>query len=418
MKLININYLRSGRRRRGALPAACWTLLLALSLIGAAPASAASQPSLQVRLASEGDSGYLGAKTQPAFPGSPTTYLVRLRNVGDQADHFLITGTASGTGFAVSYSDGVSAAGFSTELLNPGASFTFSVQVAPAALPLGVDYRVTVQAASSAAQLSQVITDTVSCSSSAAVVLSAPPDGFGPPGSVVNYPYTVTNAGNSANSFTLSLPGPAAWPGAIFADNGAGGGVAGDGVRQPGETTPSASTGVLAPGATYRFFVEVAVPPGSTDGARADTRVLASGAGDPVPRGEDQVTTSAVASAVSVAESVRNLTQGGAFAPGSNAVPGDTLEYRMSVTNSGSLPATLVGISSAVPTSTVVLPASLRVDSSPAGEGGACPAALCGWVRQASAGIVAHLGQGASEEAGGSLAPRSTLYVFFRVQVE
>jgi uncharacterized repeat protein (TIGR01451 family) len=401
-------------------------------LLGTAQAYAGYQPDLLVKLDSESDTAYLGAgvspplplpsKSQAAFPGAPALYRVKLTNAGDQRDSFLIRGTGTGVGFTVSYADGVSDAaaspgGFPTADLAPGESLSFLVRVAPAALPLGVSYRVSIEAASQndPAKLDQLKTETVSCSSSAALTLSAPPDGFGPPGRTINYPYLVTNVGNLPNSFTLALASPAGWSGAIYADDGVGGGIAGDAVRQAGENTVSTSTGVLAPGASYRFFVAVTVPPGSRDGAYADTQISATGTG---ASAADQVTTSAVSAAVSVGESVRNLTQGSAFAPTANALPGDTLEYRMAVTNSGSQPAGSVGISSALPASTAAVAPGPWIATSPAGEGSPCAAATCGWVRQAGGSIVAHLGAGATETAGGSLPPGQTLYVFFRVQVQ
>ena len=435
MKLININRCRRPRAAGKALLALACLVVLMLPLTGGGAACAGYQPDLLVRLASQGDVDYLGggvfettaalqSKSQAAFPGFPASYRVQLRNAGDQADRFLIRGTGSGSGFAVSYGDGVSAAapeGFTTGELKPGESLSFSVLVTPAALPLGVSYRVTIDASSLGASgngfamLDEVKTETVSCSSSAAVTLSVPQDSVGAPGSVVSYPYTLTNVGNAVNSFSLAVASAAGWPAAIYADDGAGGGVAGDGVRQPGETVPSASSGALAPGASYRFFVAVSVPAGSADGTHADVRLTATGAG---AAAADLVTTSALTATVSVAESVRNLTQGGAFASGANALPGDTLEYRMAVTNSGSTPASAVGVASALPASTTSVPGSFRVGSSATGEGSACPAALCGWVSEAGGSIVAHLGAGATDAAGGDLAPGSTLYVFFRVQVE
>jgi len=394
------------------------------------------QADLLVRLGSEGDAAYLGggvieanaqlqSKSQAAFPGLPAAFRVKLTNAGNQSDKFLIKGTASGASFTVSYGDGVSDAalsgGFTTADLLPGESLSFSVQVAPAALPLGADYRVTVDvsslqaAAAGQVKADQVKMETISCANSAAVTLSAPPDGLGSPGNVVNYPYTVTNVGNAANSFVLSVQSPADWTSALYADDGAGGGVAGDALRQAGESVPSTSTGVLAPGASYRFFLAQTVPAGSADGTHADTRVSAVGVGT---SGVDQVTTSASAATITLAESVRNLTQGGAFAPRANALPGDTLEYRMAVTNSGSVPATSVGISSAVPTNTTTLPGSFWIGTLASGEGSACAEPLCGFVRLTGGSIVAHLGSGASEVAGGSLLPGTTLYVYFRAQVE
>jgi uncharacterized repeat protein (TIGR01451 family) len=436
MKLVKINKSRCCHGGPKSRVAAACGLLLLLPLLAGAQDPPLYQPDLLVRLGSEGDAAYLGAgvfeasaqlqsKSQAAFPGLPAAFRVKLTNAGNQSDKFLVRGTASGASFTVSYGDGAGgvalSGGFTTADLLPGESLSFSVQVTPAALPLGADYRVTIDASSlqgaaaGQVKVDQVKMETISCSSSAAVTLSAPPDSFGPPGSVVNYPYTVTNVGNTPDSFALSVQSPAGWPGALYADDGAGGGVAGDAVRQAGESVSSATTGVLVPGASYHFFLAQTVPAGSADGTHADTRVSAAGVG---ASGVDQVTTSASAATISTAESVRNLTEGGAFAPNANALPGDTLEYRMAVTNSGSLPATFVGISSAVPANTTALPGSLWIGTVASGEGSACTAALCGFVRLTGGSIVAHLGSGASEAAGGSLLPGTTLYVYFRAQVE
>jgi len=434
MKLNKTNAILRGWSRRAPLLGAACCLLLSLPL-GTASAHAGYQPDLLVKLASEGDAAYLGAglfettalaqsKTGAAFPGTPASYRVLLRNAGDQPDSFQLRGSGALTGVALRVLDpsGVDRAaaltsGFATATLAPGESLSFLVQVTPLAFLLGASFRVGMEAASVSdpGKTDQVKTETVACGSSAALILSTPPDGSGPPGSVVNYPYTATNVGNTGNSFTLAVAGPTGWSSALYADDGAGGGIAGDGVRQPGENSASASTGPLAPGASYRFFLAVQIPAGSADGARADVLVSATGQG---ASGSDQVATSATSAAISLGESVRNLTQGGAFASGANALPGDILEYRMSVTNSGSAPASAVGLTSAVPASSSTVPGSLWVSSSPAGEGSPCAAPACGSVRETAGSIVAHLGRGASDAAGGSLAPGSTLYVFFRVQVE
>lgn len=409
--------------------------LLLLILSVPLQAWAAYQPDLLVKLASEGNSAYLGggvfeataelqSKSQPAFPGTPALFDVLLKNAGDQPDSFKVQGIGSSAGAQVRFldpdgSDRTAAltAGFVTPLLAPGESLVYRVQVTPVSFLLGASFRVSVEAASAAepARLDQVKTETVACSSSAALTVSAPPDAFGPPGTVVNYPYTVTNVGNTSNSFTLSVATPAGWASAIYADDGAGGGVAGDAVRQAGETILAVSTGSLAPGASYRFFVAVSIPAGSKDGAHVDTRLFATGVG---AAAMDQVTTSATTATVVVAENVRNLTQGGPFANSASAQPGDTLEYRMAVTNSGTLPATSVGVLSPVPANTVAVPGSLRIATSPTGDGSACAAGVCGSVHHSGSSIVAQLGEGTTESTGGTLFPGKTLYVFFRVQVE
>lgn len=431
MKLTEIN---TNLSRRESLKWLCALSLLVL-FSAASVAWAGFQPDLMVKLAAEPDSAYLGAgvfestaqlqsKSQPAFPGTPALFRVLVKNAGDQPDSILLQGTGVLSGTEIRFIDpgGVDrtaqlGARFATPQLAPGESASYLVQVTPTLFQLGASFRVSVQGTSlgDATKLDQVKTETVACSSTAAVILSAPPDGFGPPGTVVNYPYTLTNVGNTANSFALSISTPSGWSGALYADDGAGGGVAADAVRQAGETTPVAATGTLSPGASFRFFLAVTIPPGSGDGAHGDIQLSAAGPGAVAA---DQVTTSAVNAAILVSEAVRNLTKGGVFATSASVLPGELLEYRMSVTNAGTLPASSVTLTSPLPGNSSTVPGTLRISTSPSGDGPPCAAALCGTLQGAPGNLVARLGSGATESSGGTLQPGKTLYVFFRVQVE
>ncbi len=435
MLLIRINSINLTPRSPRILLAQVCLILLAALLIGEKGAEAGYQPDLMGRGESTAGGSYLGegvfessassqSLTQPSFSGATVPYRLLLKNAGDAPDSFLLKGTASGNGFTVRYLDAtgaelpaaLSGAGYLTEVLAPGGSLSLQLLVTPTALAAGASYRVLVSAASQSdpAALDQLKTETVVCGLTAAVTVSTPGDGSGAPGSIVNYPYTVTNVGNSANSFALSISG-SSWPSAIYADDGAGGGIAADGIRQAGENRQSASTGPLDPGVAYRFFVAVTVPANVSDRDRADTALAVSGEG---AGGADRVTTSAVAAVITVAESVRNLTRGGHFAFAGSALPGETLEYRMAVTNSGSLPATSVGIDTPLPASTTPVAGTFWIGASAGGDGSPCEPAQCGQVRESAGSVVARLGQGATDAAGGILLPGKTLYVFFRVQVQ
>ncbi|MBU5637011.1 DUF11 domain-containing protein [Geomonas sp. Red69] len=399
-------------------------------------ALAACQPDLMVRLASETDAAYLGggvyestavlqSRSQPAYPGLPAQFRVLLKNAGDQPDRFLLTGPGSGGGVAVSYLDAagvdreaaLSGAGYLSALLAPGESQVLLVRVSPTAFTPGASYRVAVTAVSVGDPLAvdQAKTETVACLGTAAVVVSAPPDGSGAPGTVVNYPYTVTNVGNGDNAFALSVTLPGGWRGELFADDGAGGGTAGDGIRQGGESRGSTGTGNLAPGASYRFFLAVTVPESGSDGARGESLLSVSGDG---ASGTDRVNTTAVAPVVLLSEGVRNLTRGGIFAANADAVPGDLLQYRMAVTNGGSAPATSVAIDSPIPPGLSVAPDSLLLSLAPTGEGSPCPATECGLARIADGTLTAQLGEGATVATGGSLSPGKTIYLFFKAQIQ
>ena len=436
MKLVNVNNDNSANARPRLLGLQLSCVLFFLVFMGIEAYAAGFQPDLLVKLASEGDASYLGGgvfetdaltqtKSQPAFPGNSAIFRVLLKNAGDAPDSFVIKGAWNDNGLAVRYLDdggvdrsaALSGAGYATGTMAPGASVSFLLQVTPALLPLGASYRFTVTAASAsdASKIDQLKTESIACSSTAAVTVSAPPDNWGFPGVVVNYPYTVTNVGSAANSFTLSVTSNSSWPGSIYADDGAGGGIAADGIRQSGENRETVATGTLAPGAPYRFFVAVTVPESSVNRSRVDTHLAVKGEGT---GGFDQVTTSAIAALITVAEDVRNLTRGGPFAAIADALPGDTLEYRMTITNSGSAAATSLGIDNPLPASSACLPGSLWIGTSSGGDGPHCALAECGTVRESAGNIIARLGQGATDAAGGSLLPGKTLYVYYRVQVE
>jgi uncharacterized repeat protein (TIGR01451 family) len=416
--------LRPSARRLGLLAPVCGISMLLL-LMGAAQAFAESRPDLLVSPDATGAT-YLGggifeasasslqSQSQPAFPGKPASFRVRLN--ADQAGSFRIKGTGGGNGFTVRFLDGTLdraaelPGGFDLDLA-AGDSRIFLLQVTPDPdqIKAGASYPVLISAAFANNPdiiVDQVRAQTVSCVNSAAVTISTPPDGSDAPGKVVRYAYTVTNVGSDSDSFTLSADTTVGWSNAI---------LAGDGV------TSVTRTPQLAPGEPYSFMVAVTIPVASPDGRRAITTLSVIGsnlAGGTRASGTDSVTTSAKAATISVAEEVRNLTRGGAFAVHADALPGDTLEYRMAVTNSGLAAASSVGIRSAVPASTACLPGSLWIGSSASGEGSACAAELCGWVRESGGSIVAHLGEGATAAAGGSLMPGKTLYVYFRVRVE
>lgn len=434
MRLVDINKLPPRAKGPWFLTAQLCCALFFLLLMGG-EALAAYRADLMLRVATEADSSYLGAgvyeaaavtqtRSQAAYTGIPAQFKVLLRNAGDENDSFVLTAPASGSAFTVSYLDqggvdraaALSGSGYRTPILAPGEALTLLVQVLPVQFTLGASYRVAVTAVSvgDPFAVDQVKTETVACGLTAAVTVSAPPDGSGAPGSVVNYPYTVTNVGNAVNSFTLSLPG-GGWRGELYADDGAGGGTAGDGVRQPGETRSCTSTGPLAPGNSYRFFLAVTVPETGTDGARAEALLAVAGDG---ANGTDRVTTNAIAAVLAVTEGVRNLTQGGIFSADANALPGDLLQYRMGITNSGSAPATAVGIESPLPSGLTLQPDSLRISLAADGEGASCAALQCGSARLAEGSIVARLGEGATETAGGTLLPGRTLYLFFKAQVQ
>ena len=161
------------------------------------------------------------------------------------------------------------------------------------------------------------------------VAVTAPADQSVPSNTAAYYAYTLTNTGNASNTFNLSaLSAPPGWGVVLYADDGAGGGIANDGVHQAGETTVVASTGALAADATYRFFMAVTVPAGTANGTTDTTTLTVVGTGDAGAGDDtsDAVTTTAQAPALTLAKDVRNVTAGGAFGAAANATPTQILE--------------------------------------------------------------------------------------------
>jgi hypothetical protein len=143
--------------------------------------------------------------------------------------------------------------------------------------------------------------------------LPSPSGQTGGPGTQVYYPYSVTNNANCTDTVTFEALNAAgeAWMLALLLDNGAGGGIAGDGVHQPGENDSLSSSLSLAPGETVHFFLMVTIPPAAANGASSTNIVTVknqsgTGAEDnwPAANGRDsqshQTTTTCVTGALAV----------------------------------------------------------------------------------------------------------------------
>jgi uncharacterized repeat protein (TIGR01451 family) len=269
-----------------------------------------------------------------------------------------------------------------------------------------------------------------------------PVDQSVPSNTVAYYAYILTNTGNDNNTYALSAASGAggnSWTVTLYADDGAGGGTANDGIHQAGETTVTSSTGVLAGGATYRFFLAVTVPAGTANGQTDDSVLTVNGAnGGAADDTTDTVTTTAQAPALSVLKNVRNVTTGGTFDNTANAAPTQTLEYRVTVTNNGTVNATSVVLTDSDNANTTYVPGSMRIGPSNAyggagnlnpGDGNSdsafpmpCNLAACGHGHvDGSGNVTAYLGNTANDGAagpGGTITTGQTIYVYFRVTVD
>lgn len=244
------------------------------------------------------------------------------------------------------------------------------------------------------------------------------------------YACTVTNTGNANNTFTLSASTPL-WTTVLYRDDGAGGGVADDGIHTAGEVTVTGSTGEIAADASYKFFVAATVPAGTANATTALTSLTVTGTGDATVADDssDTMTTTALAPALTVVKNLRNLSTAGTFDTSANAKPLQTLEYRLEVTNGGTVQATEVVLQETVNANLEYLPGTMRYGATATySEGSAitdaasgdavCAAPECGTGAYSAGVITFRLGAGATEAAGGALPTTKTVYVYFHAKVK
>ena len=282
-------------------------------------------------------------------------------------------------------------------------------------------------------------TTTVTVQTVYAVTVNTPVDQSGGASALINYAYTVTNMSNVANTFNLSAASEAAgetWTATLYADDGA---SPNDGIRDGDENTVIASTGSLAAGANYKFFVEVTIPDSGSNPTTDDTILTVIGTGDAtaVDDTSDTVTTTASVPNLSIVKQVRNVTDSGSFANTATADPGDILEYQIAITNDGASSAEVVVLSDTDNANTTYVPGSIWIGSDgTASNGGSnvneddnntgaedCGLAndTCGHGNDDGSGnITIYAGSNATEIVGGSLAGGgvSTVYVYFQVTVD
>lgn len=290
--------------------------------------------------------------------------------------------------------------------------------------------------------LSNIVTVTVA--DVFAVTISAPADSSGNSNTVVYYPYTLTNTSNASDTFALSVASSAGgntFVPTLYADDGAGSGIANNNIHETGETTVINSTGALVADQQFKFFVGVLVTQSTANGQTDDTvlTVVGNGAGAGVADDtSDTVVTTALAPALTVAKKVRNVTALGAFSVGPiSAKPAETLEYQVQVTNAGAVQATSAVLSDILNANVTYVAGSLWAGSNVAtfngagnfqksdGTGGEnspvaqpnCLSDACGAANHTAGLIKFFLGTTANETTGGTLAPASTVYAYYRVTV-
>ena len=188
----------------------------------------------------------------------------------------------------------------------------------------------------------------------AAAVNTFAPDGAqtGVPGSVVFYPHTF-NAG-LAGSVTfattfVATPAVPGWSQAIYRDTNCNGAL--DGAEG---AAPLAGAVAVVPGSAVCIIVRDSIPGAAPYNAQNVISVTATFNGTTNYVRTDTTTVGAAAGAgLTLAKTVRNVTQGGAAGTAGTALPNDILEYAITYTNTSAGTVSAIVITDATPSFTL-----------------------------------------------------------------
>jgi uncharacterized repeat protein (TIGR01451 family) len=367
-----------------------------------------------------------------ANPGTVTTFTLVVQNLGAAADSFDLAASTD-----VSFGSLTLPAGWTVGFRNAGGAIITSTGVLPGGGSVQVFADVTIPAGAPPSTTSlyfRALSPTSSLSDrlhNAVVVnpvrsLSLAPNNTGQvaPGGTITYSHLLVNNGNvlegdGINS-TVSLTianSQASWSAVVYHDANNNGVIdAGDPVVTDLTFVSNGGAG-LDPGETVRLLVQVASPPGAPLGmVNIDTLTATTanvGLTTPVPAvvSATDITTVVTSDLTLVKEQALDAandgTPDGAFGTAditTGAVPGAAIRYRITVTNTGTSPATQVRVFDTTPAFTTYTTA-----------GGAAPAAT-------SPGSVvtvpANGAAGAFEFDIGTLAPGASAVITFGVLID
>jgi uncharacterized repeat protein (TIGR01451 family) len=167
------------------------------------------------------------------------------------------------------------------------------------------------------------------------------------------HPFTVTNTGNSNDTFELVSWGKH-WVWEIWRDLD-GNEIIDDGDYQITDTDGDGApdTGEIVPGGANGFVARTTLPAGSPDGQLGLHIVTATSSVDPTISDTSKKTTAVHAPVLTLAKSV---------APAGDQLRGTVLTYTTTYTNSGSGHATAVALVDQIPANTTYVPGSIKVD--------------------------------------------------------
>jgi uncharacterized repeat protein (TIGR01451 family) len=173
------------------------------------------------------------------------------------------------------------------------------------------------------------------------------------PGDTLEYQIKYTNGG-SAPATNVKITDQIA-PGQTYVAGSCTGGCTFD----ANTNTISWTIASVAPGDTVDLRFKVTVNPDAANGATIKNVAVVTTNEEPGSTNSDETTVTVSAAPKSaLKKEVRNVTTNGSFGTSTDASPGDTLEYQLTYTNTGSGPATNVVISDPIPNKTTFVSCS------------------------------------------------------------
>jgi len=313
------------------------------SLANAAPAGATSVDLVNASQFTPGDTIIINGQTL-------TVGSVSVNTVTFASGQSLVNAAAAGVTVSERGNTPVS----DTGVINAGASKDF---VAVVSVPSGVTpntYTVTLTSTSTNDNTKfDQISNSLVVPAFKTFTLVANRSGSAPAGGVLFYDHTLTNTGNTTETYNLSAS--AGTHGFTY---------------QVMDTSNNiiTTTGPLNPGQSFNFKIKVIIPAGTPAGT-VDNTVVTGQVGSNTQSNTD--TTTVVSGLISLTKSVVNKgTSGNDNNPGITGKPGEILEYRIQYENIGSADALNCVITDLIPANTTYVANSLQYDSDITDNGG------------------------------------------------